>query len=116
MIEQLNIKIDLPSPADFIPRIISNLKISPFDKSRIEQFSIDFVEELKHKKITGRKPIAIAATVIYIACKKLEIKGISQKSIADTAGVTEVTIRNATRSFEELGIVKSEITRRYKRV
>ena len=41
----------------------------------------------------GKDPMGIAASALYVACI-LEGENMTQRDIADAAGVTEVTIRN----------------------
>ena len=52
----------------------------------------------------GKDPMGLAASALYVACT-LEGEDITQKDVAEAAGVTEVTIRNRYKSLRSfLGI------------
>jgi len=54
----------------------------------------------KIKATTGKDPMGLAAAALYIAGVLTGVKQ-TQKSIADSAGVTEVTVRNRYRGLKE---------------
>ena len=52
------------------------------------------MNEIVNEEIsTGKNPMAVAASILYISCKKTGYHT-SQHSIAKAAGITEVTLRN----------------------
>ena len=55
-------------------------------------------EIVKQELSAGKNPMAVAASILYICCKKTGYHT-SQHSIAKAAGITEVTLRNR---FKEL--------------
>jgi transcription initiation factor TFIIB len=55
-------------------------------------------EIVKRELSAGKNPMAVAASILYISCKKTGYRA-SQHSIAKAAGITEVTLRNR---FKEL--------------
>ena len=55
-------------------------------------------EIVKQELSAGKNPMAVAASILYICCKKTGYHT-SQQSIAKAAGITEVTLRNR---FKEL--------------
>jgi transcription initiation factor TFIIB len=56
--------------------------------------AIAILGEAKLKRFSaGKDPMGMAAAAIYIACLQQNEK-ITQKDIAEVAGVTEVTVRN----------------------
>lgn len=94
---ELNIKIAPPSPADYIPRFVSELGMS----ANVEVRAIEIIHQLKVKGLTsGKGPTGIAAAAIYIASVLLCEKK-TQKEVAEVAGVTEVTIRNRYKDIAE---------------
>ncbi len=100
---KLGIKI-LPSSAEtYIPRFASMLGLS--DKVQVK--AIDILKKAKKKDvISGKGPTGCAAAAIYIA-SVLEGERRTQRGVADTVGVTEVTIRNRYKEIvEALGIEK----------
>lgn len=50
-------------------------------------------DAVKMKITAGKVPMGLAATILYLSCIKTS-ENISQSSIAEASGVTEVTIRN----------------------
>ena len=48
----------------------------------------------------GKDPMGMAAAALYIACVQNSEK-ITQKEIAEAAGVTEVTVRNRYKALKE---------------
>jgi transcription initiation factor TFIIB len=91
----LSLKILPIKPQDFLNRFTSKLKLT--------QQSLQKANELIEKghetnTITGCSPSGIAAAAIYIASILCDERK-TQKEVAETAGVTEVTIRNRYREF-----------------
>ncbi len=90
MIHELNLKIPLADPTDYIVRFASDLKLTGATARR----AIDLVKEAKQKGLTaGKDPTGLAAAAIYIA-GIVEGERRTQREIAETATVTEVTVRN----------------------
>jgi transcription initiation factor TFIIB len=60
---------------------------------------------------SGVAPSGVAAATIYIAATKCN-KPVTQKEVAEVAGVTEVTIRNRYKQIAEaMGITKPQAVR-----
>lgn len=94
---ELNIKIRPPSPVDFIPRFASLLGVS----GEVESKAIDIVNKSKEQGLlNGPEPTGVAAATIYIASVLLGEK-ITQRQVAETANVSEVTIRNRYKELTE---------------
>ena len=90
MVRQLNIKITPTSPIEFVSRLSSKLNI-PTD---VEVLAIEIIKKARKRGLTsGRGPTGIAAAALYIA-SILKNNQLTQKKIAETAQVTEVTVRN----------------------
>jgi transcription initiation factor TFIIB len=87
---ELELRLMPTSPMDYIPRFCSELKLSNDVQSKtVEILGITSSQGLA----SGRGPTGLAAACLYIAsvlCKEY----VTQREIAETAGVTEVTIRN----------------------
>jgi transcription initiation factor TFIIB len=67
---------------------------------RTKRHAFKMINELLRRKtlISGKDPMGLAASILYIACKETgEVK--TQKNMANAAGVTEVTIRNRVRDL-----------------
>lgn len=100
----LNLTLQVQSPADYIPRFCSELELGQKALNK----SLKVAEKAwEKKKETGANPIGIAATSIYIACRKLGIV-CTQRDVSYVTDVTEVTMRNHLKDLApELRVVKS---------
>lgn len=98
---ELGLRIIPARPKDFIPRFGSKLDLSGETQARAR----NIIERAREEDlISGRSPEGVVAAAIYIA-SLVEDEKRSQKRIADTIGVTEVTIRKGYQDFVEgLGI------------
>ena len=93
------LKIEMPShdPLGYVSRIAEKANIS----GKVQGVAVKILRKAKRKRITmGKDPVGVAAAVLYIACQ-LEGENVTQKEIAEAAGITEVTVRNRKK-----GIVK----------
>ncbi|MFH0929034.1 MAG: hypothetical protein V1818_01610 [Candidatus Aenigmatarchaeota archaeon] len=92
-------------------RYVSQLREQvPVSKS-VEDLSLEILEKAdKEGLLQGKSPKGNAATAFYKALKLTKTKKsldgnrISQRIIADVVGITDVTIRNRCKDFEELDI------------
>lgn len=100
MLKIMKIRPKRRDPAIFISQFCSKLNLP----GEFEMTARGIFERAQAKKITaGSSPICIAACAIYLAAKKLDYD-ISQKTIAEVCGVTEVSIRNHTRKYHFGGV------------
>jgi transcription initiation factor TFIIB len=86
------LKIEMPShdPLGYVSRIAEKAKIS----GKVQGVAVKILRKAKRKRITmGKDPVGVAAAVLYIACQ-LQGELVTQKEIAEVAGITEVTLRN----------------------
>ncbi len=87
---ELGIKLDITSPAAFVPRFASNLGLS----NRVVSRAIEIINESREKGLlSGCEPTGVAAASLYISSVLLGEKK-TQREISEISGVTEVTIRN----------------------
>lgn len=94
---ELDLRIIPAKPEDFIPRFGSRLDFDGEAQARAR----NIIEEARENDlISGRSPEGVVAAALYIAAL-LEGEKRSQKRIADTIGVTEVTIRKGYQDFVE---------------
>ncbi|UCF11980.1 MAG: transcription initiation factor IIB [Thermoplasmatales archaeon] len=101
IVRELGLKLMPTSPQDYIPRFCSELTLS----GDVQAKTLEILKEATEQELTsGRGPTGIAAASLYIAsvlCGERK----TQREIAETAGVTEVTIRNRYKELaEKLGI------------
>jgi transcription initiation factor TFIIB len=86
------LKIEMPShdPLNYVSRIATRANIP----GEVQGVAVKILRKAKRKRITmGKDPAGVAAAVLYLACQ-MKGENVTQKEIADVAGVTEVTLRN----------------------
>ena len=87
---ELELKLMPTSPRDYVSRFCTTLHLSNDVKFK----TIEILEQAAEKELTsGRGPSGLAAASLYIA-SVFNGERITQREVADVAGVTEVTIRN----------------------
>jgi len=95
LFQNLKLTILVPDPIKGIVKIANNLEIP--ENTKREAISIFYT--LKEKKlVAGKKPDAVAATVIYMASIKTGLN-LSQQKISKVSGITGVTIRNRYKEY-----------------
>jgi len=91
----LKISVPVLDPEKFVIMFGRELGLS----GETIQKGLQIIREIKNRgTIIGRDPTGIAAAAIYIATKITGEK-ITQKQVAEMAGVTEVTVRNRYREI-----------------
>ncbi|MDH3487417.1 MAG: hypothetical protein OEL82_05165 [Nitrosopumilus sp.] len=95
LFQNLRLTVSVPDPIKCIVKIANNLEIPENTKRE----AINIFDTLKEKKLTaGKKPDAVAATVIYMAGIKTGLN-LSQQKISKVYGITGVTIRNRYKEY-----------------
>ncbi len=100
---KLKLRMPIPGPEKYVTRFITELGLP----AEVQSMTMEILEKAKTVRnlVTGRDPRGLAAAAIYIA-SIITDQRITQRAIAQTAGVTEVTIRNR---YKEL-VKKLELT------
>jgi len=87
---RLGIKFGPTSAIDYIPRFGAVLKLTSETQSK----AVEVLKKAEKLNLdNGKGPLGLAAAAIYIA-SQITGQHITQKMVADTTAVTEVTIRN----------------------
>lgn len=86
---KLKINIKPLSPVDFISRFAGNLKLTAKSETKACQFYEKF---LKKELTSGKSPVSMAATALYLAAMMNREK-VTQQKMAETSGITETTLR-----------------------
>ena len=87
---ELELKMPVVDPIQCIARISSKLDIT----ERTKRYAIKVLKEAQERKESaGKDPMGLAASALYLSCVKNGVS-VTQRDIAEAAGVTEVTIRN----------------------
>ena len=100
LISELDIRVPIADPLKYTAKIANTAKLS----EKTKRHAFNTMNEVIKKEIpAGKHPASLAATVLYVACKKTG-EHISQDNLAEAAGITGVTIRarlkELTRSLE----------------
>ncbi len=87
---ELELKMPVVDSIQCIARISSKLKIT----EKTKRYAVKVLQEAQERKESaGKDPMGLAASALYLSCVKNGIS-VTQRDIAEAAGVTEVTIRN----------------------
>ncbi len=96
ILRELDVKIPIADPLMYVSKIALKAEVSGVSQGK----AIEILRRARHKRIaTGKDPMGIAATVLYIGCLQNNEKK-TQKEIADAAGVTEVTVRSRYKALQ----------------
>jgi transcription initiation factor TFIIB len=90
LVSTLDIEMPSHDSSSYVSRFAEKAHIS----GKVQGVAFKILRRAKRKRITvGKDPAGVAAAVLYIA-GQLEGENVTQKDIAQIAGVTEVTVRN----------------------
>jgi len=94
---ELELKMPVVDSIQLISRISSKLAIP----EKTKRYAVKVLQEAQERKeSSGKDPMGLAASALYLACVKNGVS-ITQRDLAEAAGVTEVTIRNRYKSLRE---------------
>ena len=101
---ELELKMPVVDSIQCIARISSNLTVT----EKTKRYAAKILKETqKRQESSGKDPMGLAAAALYFSCV---INGVSitQRDLAEAAGVTEVTIRNRYKGFKDAKILESD--------
>jgi transcription initiation factor TFIIB len=114
LLTELDIKMPMLDPLKCIAKVANKMKLN----ERITRQAMDIMHEaIKKEATTGKDPMGLAATILYMSYFNNNIKGSdisrkrrdasnedtgnrSQTSFAQTAGVTDVTLRHTIKDLK----------------
>ena len=97
---ELELEMPVIDPVQCIARISSKLKIL----EKTKRYAAKILREAQERKeSSGKDPMGLAASALYISCVKNGIS-ITQRQIAEASGITEVTIRNRCKGLKQANI------------
>ena len=98
---RLDLKIPQQDPMKCIAKVANKVKLSEKTKRQGAQI----MSNARREGISaGKDPMGLAASVLYLSSMKNgEI--ITQSSIAEAAGVTEVTVRNRAKEIRKRNLI-----------
>jgi len=97
IMKELDITTPAYDPMKYIVKVANAAQLS----ERTRRHAFKMMNELLRKKIltSGKNPMSLAASILYIAYKETGETKKTQSDVARAAGVTEVTIRNRVRDL-----------------
>lgn len=90
LVNELELKMPVVNSVQCIARIASRIGIS--EKTKRDAIKV-LLEAQKHEESCGKDPMGLAAAALYLSCVN-NGESLTQRDIAESANVTEVTIRN----------------------
>ncbi len=101
LLKEMDIQMPVVDPMKCMSKIASRANVSGKTQRRAREILL----RAEQARISaGKDPMGISASALYVACI-LEGENMTQRDIADAAGVTEVTIRNRYKGLRQaLGI------------
>ncbi|MEE8354330.1 MAG: TFIIB-type zinc ribbon-containing protein [Candidatus Bathyarchaeia archaeon] len=96
LLRSLKLRMPVDTPMKFVPRIAASLNIDiETERKTIESLRLAG----KWKLLIGKDPRSMATAALYMACKSNNMK-MTQKKLADAAGISTVSLRNRLRELE----------------
>ena len=96
MVIELDIRIPTVDPIKCIARIANEINLN----QKVKQKAINIMNAATKSDLSaGKSPMGLAASILYISCLINGCNNIGQTVFAQTAGVTEVTIRNISKDL-----------------
>jgi len=100
--QELELKMPVVDSIQCIARISSKLEIS----EKTKRYAAKILKEAQDRQeSSGKDPMGLAAAALYFSCVKNGVS-ITQRDLAEAAGVTEVTIRNRYKGLKEAKILE----------
>jgi len=97
ILRELDLHMPIADPLMYISKIAEKNGVS----GKTQGAAIELLREARVKRVSsGKDPMGMASAVLYIACLQNNEK-ITQKDIAEAAGVTEVTVRNRYKALKK---------------
>ena len=103
--KELDLKMPVVDPVQCVSRIASKVQIS----EKTKRYAVKVLKDAQERKESaGKDPMGLAATALYLSCVHNGVS-ITQRDLAEAAGVTEVTIRNRYKGLKADQSSKSEL-------
>jgi transcription initiation factor TFIIB len=97
LLHELEFKMPISDPLTYVSKIAEKNRVS----GKSQGTAIQILRDARRNRVSsGKDPMGMASAAIYIACLQNNEK-ITQKDIAEAAGVTEVTVRNRYKALKK---------------
>jgi transcription initiation factor TFIIB len=96
LLHELEFKMPISDPLTYVSKIAEKNQVT----GKSQGIAIQILRDARRNRVSsGKDPMGMASAAIYIACLQNNEK-ITQKDIAEAAGVTEVTVRNRYKALK----------------
>ena len=103
--QELELKMPVVDSVQCIAKISSKVKMT----EKTKRHAIKIIKEIQEQnESAGKDPMGLAASALYLSCVQTGVS-ITQRDIAEAAGVTEVTIRNRYKGIKEMYLSESDL-------
>jgi transcription initiation factor TFIIB len=107
LIQRLEIIMPLIDPIKCIAKIANKANLS----EKTKRMAIDVMKDLANTQLpAGKRPMSLAATILYLCCIK-NSEAVTQRDLAEAAGVTEVTVRNRIKELKSSNVSSAIMNR-----
>ncbi len=97
IVKELDLKMPIIDSVSCIAKIGSITKLS----EKTKRYAMNILKQAEKERIlSGKEPMGLAASALYLASLVTE-EHITQKTMAEASGVTEVTIRNRCKNLKK---------------
>lgn len=97
LVRELDLELAPPDPRNYLPRFASALDLPDEVEYRANELLTVAMDAGKH---SGKNPVGLAAAALYAAAQLTNVE-VTQETVGDVTGVSEVTIRNRYRDLLE---------------
>ncbi len=98
IVNRLDMKMPVEDPTAHVSKIASRAGVDPQTEFLAQQL---LKEAIRVKEVTGKDPPGVAAAALYLAGQMRSVP-VTQRGLAEAAGVTEVTVRNRCRGLKRV--------------
>jgi transcription initiation factor TFIIB len=96
LLTEMEMRMPVLDPAKCVTKIASKAKLS----ERVRRRALQILHGAVQARLSaGIDPMGLSASALYMACA-LEGQDVTQRNVAEAAGVTEVTVRNRYKSLK----------------
>ena len=97
LVQELDFHMPVSDPLTYVSKIAGRNGVS----GKTQGTAVAMLRDARQKRFSvGKDPMGMAAAALYIACVQNNEK-ITQKEVAEAAGVTEVTVRNRYKALRK---------------
>ncbi|MGA2664359.1 MAG: hypothetical protein ABSF83_05390 [Nitrososphaerales archaeon] len=96
LVTRLDLKVPVANPAEYVTRVASRTKAS----AEVQAEALEILSKAGKVGVTaGVYPMALAASALYVA-SMMDGRKLTQKAVAEAAGVKEATVRKEYKRLE----------------